>query len=88
MIKGKLHEKVYIGCHHFIFLIIWNLNEHQQGKYYTFKSLIELMGISYIPNEWRLFIDSSKKSIKAVLLYNGNTIGYIKLWYSVNMNES
>ena len=46
------------------------------------------MGISYIPNEWRLFIDSSKKSIKAVLLYNGNTIGYIPLGYSVNMNES
>ena len=30
------------------------------------------IGIPCIPSEWRLFIDSSLKSLKAVLLHNGN----------------
>ena len=36
------------------------------------EGLITTMGTSYIPLEWRLFIDSSKRSMKCVLLHNGN----------------
>ena len=31
------------------------------------------LNIEYNPEEWRLFIDSSKLSLNAVLLHNGNT---------------
>ncbi|GFX18544.1 uncharacterized protein TNCV_3371171 [Trichonephila clavipes] len=35
-------------------------------------AILEMFKIMYKPEEWRLFIDSSKRSLKAVLLYNGN----------------
>lgn len=35
-------------------------------------SLMNALGIKHDPQEWRLFIDSSKLSLKAVLLHNGN----------------
>ena len=34
---------------------------------------------SYSPTEWRLFIDSSKRSLKCVLLHNGNVYGAISI---------
>jgi len=35
--------------------------------------LLKELGLSsYNPNEWRMFIDSSKRSLKCVLLHNGN----------------
>ena len=46
------------------------------------------MGLSeYNPNEWRLFIDSSKRSLKCVLLHNGNKYGSIPIGHSVSMKE-
>ena len=37
------------------------------------QGLLSEMGLpEYNPDEWRLFIDSSKRSLKCVLLYNGN----------------
>jgi len=38
--------------------------------------------------EWRLFIDSSKASLKAVLLYNGNTLPSVPVAYATNMKET
>ncbi|GFV09184.1 uncharacterized protein TNCV_4077861 [Trichonephila clavipes] len=35
-------------------------------------AILEMFKIMYEPEEWRLFIDSSKRSLKAVLLHNGN----------------
>ena len=32
------------------------------------------MGIAYADSDWSLFIDSSNKSLKSVLLYNGNRV--------------
>ena len=46
------------------------------------------MGIPYQPNEWRLFIDSSNKSLKAVLLYIGNKVASIPIGYSAQMTET
>jgi len=42
----------------------------------------------YDKQEWRLFIDASKTSIKAVLLHNGNVYPSIPLAYSVTMKEN
>ena len=34
-------------------------------------SVMEVLGHEFIPDQWRLFIDSSKVSLKLVLLHNG-----------------
>ena len=33
-----------------------------------------MLDVNYDPNNWRLFIDSSEKSIKAMLLHIGNIL--------------
>ena len=50
--------------------------------------MLKVMGVpQYDPNEWRLFIDSSKKSLKCVLLHNGNLFGAIPIGHSVYLKE-
>ena len=46
------------------------------------------IGIPCIPSEWRLFIDSSSKSLKAVLLHNGNKYPSLPLAHSVHLKET
>ena len=41
-----------------------------------------------IPNEWRLFIGSSSKSCKAVLLHNGNKYRSLPFAHSVYLKET
>lgn len=44
------------------------------------------MGLqTYDPNHWRLFIDSSKRSLKCVLLHNGNKICSSSNWTFYNI---
>lgn len=50
--------------------------------------LFQEFGEIYDPNDWRLFIDSSKLSLKAVLLNQGNKKPSIPLAHAVNMKES
>jgi len=50
--------------------------------------LMETLNINHIPQDWRLFIDSSKLSLKAVLLHNGNTLPSIPVGHSVHNKES
>lgn len=40
------------------------------------------------PENWRLFIDSSKQSLKAVLLHNGNELPSIPVAHSTHLKES
>lgn len=49
--------------------------------------LFSFFNITYDQSEWRLFIDSSKCSLKDVLLYNGNLFGSIPVAHSVNLKE-
>lgn len=42
----------------------------------------------YKPEDWRLFIDSSKESLKAVLLHNGNDFAAIPIAHTTVMKES
>lgn len=49
--------------------------------------MVEL-NLPYTPDKWRLFIDSSKTSLKAVLLYNGNEHPSVPIAHSVNMKET
>ena len=52
------------------------------------EGLITTMGTSYIPLEWRLFIDSSKRSMKCVLLHNGNKLAFIPIEHSIQMKKT
>lgn len=54
---------------------------------YDVENLMEKLGISYNPNDWRLFIDSSKNSLKAVLLHYTNKQPSVPIAYSTNTKE-
>ena len=49
--------------------------------------LFNEIGIDYNPLDWRLCIDSSVKSLKAVLLHNGNKFSLIPVGHSVHMKK-
>ena len=51
-------------------------------------ALLQSLGCEHIFDEWRLFIDSSKTSRKAVLLHKGNTKPSVPVAYAINMKES
>jgi hypothetical protein len=42
----------------------------------------------YKTTDWRLFIDSSKRSLKGVLLHNGNKYGAVPIAHSVSLKET
>lgn len=42
----------------------------------------------YNDNDWRLFIDSSKRSLKAVLLHNGSKYASVPIAHSVHLKET
>ncbi|GFU68736.1 uncharacterized protein TNCV_4400141 [Trichonephila clavipes] len=48
-------------------------------------TILEMFKIMYEPKEWRLFIDSSKRSLKAVLLHNGNRYASVPVGHSVHL---
>jgi len=50
-------------------------------------SVMEVLGHEYNPDQWRLFTDSSKVSLKLVLLHNGNRIPTVPLAHAANNEE-
>ena len=51
-------------------------------------ALFESIGINDDPDKRRLFLDGSKKSIKAVLLHNGNILPSVAVAYSTTLKET
>jgi hypothetical protein len=49
---------------------------------------MEELKLEHTSGQWRLFIDSSKVSVKAVLLLNGNKFPSIPLVHAVHMKET
>jgi hypothetical protein len=50
--------------------------------------LIAAMGLhNYDSKDWRLFIDLSKRSLKCVLLHNGNKLGSLPIAHSTRVKE-
>ncbi|KAL7293495.1 hypothetical protein TKK_0012941 [Trichogramma kaykai] len=66
--------------------------EFDNEKLFICKNVEGLMGEIktnfYKTNEWRLFTDSSKKSLKAVLLHNTNKCASIPIAHSTTMHET
>ena len=54
---------------------------------HNISGLMAALKINYKPVDWRLFIDSSKTSLKAVLLHNGNVLPSIPVGHAVHMKE-
>jgi hypothetical protein len=50
--------------------------------------LMQALACPYVPEEWRLFIDASKISLKGVLLHNGNIQPAIPVAHAAGMKES
>jgi len=50
--------------------------------------LFKALNMNHCSDEWRLFIDSSKVSLKAVLLYNGNVLPFIPVAHAFGIKES
>jgi hypothetical protein len=51
-------------------------------------SVVEVLGHEHNPDQWHLFIDSSKVSLKVVLLHNGNRFPSVPLAHAANMKEN
>lgn len=50
--------------------------------------LMKELGVKHVPSDWRLFIDSAKTSLKAVLLYNGNEKPSIPIAHTTTLKET
>ena len=50
-------------------------------------NLMAALTMTYDPDEWRLFIDSSETSLKAVLLHNWNFLPSISVGHAVHMKD-
>ena len=50
--------------------------------------LVNALGMEYKAEEWRLFLDSSVRSMKAVLLHIGNKVASVPIGHSVVLKES
>ncbi|XP_046600523.1 uncharacterized protein LOC124295250 [Neodiprion lecontei] len=67
------------------------MNDDQNSVVYCsdVKALVdELKPNTYKDDEWRLFIDSSKRSLKAVLLHIGNEFAPIPIAHSTKLKET
>ena len=62
--------------------------EHSLVYCVDVQGLIKKLGTVYNCNDWRLFIDASKSSLKAVLLHNTNQFASIPLAHSTCTKES
>lgn len=49
---------------------------------------MKCLSLKHDLTEWRLFIDSTELSLKAVLLYNGNHPPFILVGHAVSMSET
>ena len=77
---------IYIGCHQ----KFKDFFSQEDGAMFfnDICSIMEVLGHEYNPDQWCLFIDSSKVSLKVALLHNGNRFPSISLAYATNMKES
>ena len=50
--------------------------------------LVKALGMEYKAVEWRLFLDSSVRSMKAVLLHIGNKVASVSIAHSLVFKES
>ena len=101
LLASRLYEKHFLGQGTIISFyrdrekdLLQFFSEYRDDKERKFvychniEGLLIFMGLpKYVANEWRLFIDSSKRSLKYVLLHIGNVYGSIPIGHSITMKE-
>ena len=96
LLASKLQEKNLF--HPGTSVTFYRKREEELLKYFTLKDglvfcydmhhlLLDLGLREYKSEEWRLFIDSSKRSLKCVLLQSGNKFGSIPIGHRVTLKE-
>ena len=55
---------------------------------HNIRGLFQELHHEHKPSEWRLFIDSSQRSLKAVLLHNGNSKPSVPIAHSIHLKET
>jgi len=76
----------YRGCHEDFKAF---LSQEDGVMFYNdVSSVMEVLGHEYSPDHWRLFIVSSKASLKVVVLHNKNSFPSVPLAHAANMKES
>ena len=71
------------------FASFFSASEHPSLCYCAdIHGLFQDIGINYFASYWCLFIDSSKQSLTAVLLHNGNTYPSIPVAHSFQIKEN
>ena len=95
LLASRLQEKNLL--HASTSVTFYRKREEELLKYFTFEDglafcndihhLLDLGLREYKPEEWRLFIDISKRSLKCVLLHDGNKFGSIPIGHSVTLKE-
>jgi hypothetical protein len=59
-----------------------------KNKFGSLRVKMQTFGVEYNVNERRLFTDSSKRSLKAALLHNGNNCTSMPIGHSAHLKES
>ena len=96
LLASRLQEKNLL--HAGTSVTFYRKREEELSEYFTFEDglvfcndihyfLLDLGLREYKHEEWILFIDSSKRSLKYVLLHNGNKFGSIPFGHSVTLKE-
>ena len=96
VLASRLNEKNYLSPRTKI--TFYRNREQKLLQYFTkeknlvycndIQGLLLEMGIpNYNPKDWRLFLDSSKVSLKCVLLHNGNKHASIPIGHSTTLKE-
>ena len=96
LLASSLQEKNLL--HAGTSVIFYRKREKELLKYFTFEDglvfcndihylVLDLYLREYKPEEWRLFIDSSERSLKCVLLHSGKKFGSIPIGHSVTLKE-
>ena len=77
------YRKRHLNFAHFFVLS----QRHSLCYYSDMFGLFNELDVDYYPLDWHLFIDCSVKSLKAVLLHNGNKFPSILVDHSVHMKK-
>ena len=95
LLASRLEEKNLL--HTGTSATFYRKREEELLKYFIFKEdlvfcnnihhLLDLGLSEYKPEDWRLFIDSSMRSLRCVLLHNENKFGSIPIGHSVTLKE-
>lgn len=96
MLASRMKDRSFVTKE--VKITYYKHREHRFAQFYSKRNnicycnnindLFGEFGETYDPNEWRLFIDSSKLSLKAVLLHQGNEKPSIPVAHAVHMTES